>query len=364
MEDKSLQSNNKQNQGQFDTRILVPVADSPTMRETVHHAVKQVIERTNTDNMGLLYFVAVEPMISHGSTDPEKENMLDRAEIWAEEELGTHRNRVAIKTEVIGRDTYVFSPADVANVLYAAAASHSITDIILDPEYDAGIDIPLLRPLNDELNRFSDLRCEEAPATRRIQRSPFPETLNVRAFLATFGISAVFYLVLAGDLTGFNLVTGGLTGLVAASLFSRLLFPAAPTMQTPARFLRFLKYIPFLIKEVIEANIHIAALILHPRMPIEPQMVRIRPRIDGSLPLTLLANSITLTPGTLTARMDGRDMLIHALDPESREGLEDGGLEDWACYIFPEAEQATATGQDTETVTAVTTADDAGGDSQ
>ena len=57
-------------------------------------------------------------------------------------------------------------------------------------------------------------------------------------------------------------------------------------------------------------------------------------RLWGGMPVTALANSITLTPGTLTVRTRGRGMVVHTLIPAAREGLFDGALERGVRFVF------------------------------
>jgi multicomponent Na+:H+ antiporter subunit E len=93
-------------------------------------------------------------------------------------------------------------------------------------------------------------------------------------------------------------------------------------------------YVPYLLYEITKANLQVAAVILHPRLPIAPRMTRLESAVWGSLPVTTLANSITLTPGTLTVRVEGRNLLVHSLVPASREGLFDGSLERAVRFVF------------------------------
>jgi multicomponent Na+:H+ antiporter subunit E len=92
--------------------------------------------------------------------------------------------------------------------------------------------------------------------------------------------------------------------------------------------------VPYLFWEILKANVQDAAVILHPRLPIDPRMTRITPAVWGGLPVTTLANSITLTPGTLTVRIRGRSLKVHTLLPASREDLFDGSLERAVRFVY------------------------------
>lgn len=85
-----------------------------------------------------------------------------------------------------------------------------------------------------------------------------------------------------------------------------------------------LGYCGLLVWEIIKANLAVARIILNPKMEkkVEPQLVRFE--VDFKSPLTraLLANSITLTPGTITVRMLPGHFIVHALNPGMGEGLD------------------------------------------
>jgi len=68
-----------------------------------------------------------------------------------------------------------------------------------------------------------------------------------------------------------------------------------------------------LLWQVILANIDVARIVLSPKMPLQPTIVTFNPGLKTDLGKTVLANSITLTPGTLTLRVDGDQFTVHAL---------------------------------------------------
>ena len=84
---------------------------------------------------------------------------------------------------------------------------------------------------------------------------------------------------------------------------------------------RALGYGLFLIKEIVMANIAVIKLIYSGKEP-EPLMVRFNAGLDSDAARVLLANSITLTPGTITVELEGDELWVHALDRSMAEGLE------------------------------------------
>jgi multicomponent Na+:H+ antiporter subunit E len=88
---------------------------------------------------------------------------------------------------------------------------------------------------------------------------------------------------------------------------------------------RFLLYLPWLMKEVFVANVQVAKLILDPKMPISPRIVVFHGTQTTEVGRAIYANSITLTPGTITTGVEDREYQIHALsaaDLETGEEVE------------------------------------------
>ena len=83
-------------------------------------------------------------------------------------------------------------------------------------------------------------------------------------------------------------------------------------------------YILVLIKEIYKANIGVVKLILSPKFLPEPAMVYFNCPLKTGLGKAMLANSITLTPGTITVSVKGDEYCVHCLDKEMAEGLENG----------------------------------------
>lgn len=84
---------------------------------------------------------------------------------------------------------------------------------------------------------------------------------------------------------------------------------------------RSLQYLVILIREIFKSNFHVAKIVLSPKMDISPQVVTIDTNIKSPLYKTLLANSITLTPGTLTLLMEDKKLTIHCLQRENVNDL-------------------------------------------
>jgi multicomponent Na+:H+ antiporter subunit E len=79
----------------------------------------------------------------------------------------------------------------------------------------------------------------------------------------------------------------------------------------PKRVLFLLLYILVLIKEICKANIDVALRVVRPVIPIKPGIVRVSTKLESKLGRWVLANSITLTPGTITVETKGKDVYVH-----------------------------------------------------
>ena len=83
------------------------------------------------------------------------------------------------------------------------------------------------------------------------------------------------------------------------------------------------RYVMLLLREIIKANFSVCRMILTRRETVEPVIVSVRTDLKTETARVLLANSITLTPGTITVSMTDRELLVHCLDKSLAEGMED-----------------------------------------
>lgn len=83
------------------------------------------------------------------------------------------------------------------------------------------------------------------------------------------------------------------------------------------------KYIVVLIWEIIKANISVIGLIMSSRNVIEPAVVRFKTDLRTDSARVLLANSITMTPGTITASLEGDEYVVHCLDKSLADGIDE-----------------------------------------
>ena len=87
------------------------------------------------------------------------------------------------------------------------------------------------------------------------------------------------------------------------------------------------QYLFLLLSEIIKANVAtIRTMVSYEKEP-HPVLVRFRTRLQGKLVRVLLANSITLTPGTITVSLKDDELTVHCLDESMSEGLENSSFE-------------------------------------
>ena len=143
------------------------------------------------------------------------------------------------------------------------------------------------------------------------------------SFLITFILMFLSWIVLSGKFDPLLLWLGGISSFFVAYYFYDLLFPAMESGYLKV-FFRFIRYMPWLIWEIIKANFHLLYLAFHPRMKelIDPHIITFKTNLKSDIAITTLANSITLTPGTITVTADSDGVFkVHSIDRESAEAL-------------------------------------------
>lgn len=161
---------------------------------------------------------------------------------------------------------------------------------------------------------------------------------NISSFLLTFLIMAALWILLSGKLDAFHLSLGAISCAIVAYFSGDLLFVSPKIMRLPGAWLRFIQYMPWLLYQVFLANLHVLYLTFHPRMHelINPKIINFQSKLKSDISLVTFANSITLTPGTITVFVSGDgEFHVHAIDDVSAEGLP-GEMEARIAKVFRE----------------------------
>ena len=124
----------------------------------------------------------------------------------------------------------------------------------------------------------------------------------------------LIWLLLGNTLAVGQVLLGGLLAL-ALPIFSVRFWPDRPRLRRP---LHLLRYFLVLLWDIIVANLVVARLILGPTGKLRPAFIRLPLDLCSEFAIVVLANTISLTPGTVSAdlSLDRRTLLIHALDVE------------------------------------------------
>ena len=85
-------------------------------------------------------------------------------------------------------------------------------------------------------------------------------------------------------------------------------------------------YLPWLVCEIFKSNVRVARIILSPRLRVDPSIVHFRASQRTDLGRFIYANSITLTPGTVTTGIVGDDLEVHAIVQEEIDGTEENEM--------------------------------------
>lgn len=150
--------------------------------------------------------------------------------------------------------------------------------------------------------------------------------------IPVFVVCFAFWLVLSGHWDAFHLALG-----VAAALLVAAANRDDDTVGRGLRALpRLVAYLPWLLREIARSNVQVVRVVLDPRLPVDPVVVRLRPGLASDLALTTLANSITLTPGTVTLDVEGGELVVHALTAASGADLREGTMARRVAQVFGE----------------------------
>lgn len=140
------------------------------------------------------------------------------------------------------------------------------------------------------------------------------------------------WLVLSGHYTALLVTFGVACATLVAWLARRM--GIADDEGVPLHLLPgLIAYVPWLVWEIFLSNVAVARVVLSPRLPVSPTLVHYRASQKSDIGRVLFANSITLTPGTVTTGVDGDDFQIHALMWSSVDGVEEGEMDHRVCRV-------------------------------
>ena len=304
---------------------LVAVSSDTHVHETVAYALQEGRDAATTDPVTLSVLLPV----------GESPDGIERAAVEA---VRTEIETVADETQLDGLPVEIDSldlPAASATARVEALLARLPSDtsrLVLAPGFQELTPSQLSTALATT-DRLSRMTVERGPVGRTVRQPPLALPGSPRRTGVTFLVAFGFYLLLGDPTKPFDIVTGLLSAGIVTLVLSRVVFESDPSIASLGRVARAAVYLPYLLVEVVRANLAVAWVVLHPDLPIEPQLVRV-PAPEGRIAQALLANSITLTPGTLTVDIVDDELVVHTLTAGTRTGLQEGSLARAVAFVM------------------------------
>ncbi|MDD3042710.1 MAG: Na+/H+ antiporter subunit E [Methanosarcinaceae archaeon] len=157
--------------------------------------------------------------------------------------------------------------------------------------------------------------------------------------LITYMALPVVWCMVSGRISIGSIFLGLLFGAVVVQPFNKLYRldeVITPTGDWLAKIPKKFVYFYVLIKEIIKANIMVAKIVLQPTINIKPGIIRVPIRTRTNIGITGIANTITLTPGTLTVDIsdDQTALFVHSIDATDPQGIRDSIRDDLEKYVL------------------------------
>ncbi len=153
-----------------------------------------------------------------------------------------------------------------------------------------------------------------------------------RRFIPSAFFIFLFWLILSASFHPWDLALGAILSLGLGAVANRAFRSTEAPSVTPGQVVALLLYLIQLVRLITVAAVHVARRVLDPRLPIAPVTIVHHTRLTREVSRVALANSLTLTPGTLTVDLEGTELRIHCLEAEFAEQVK--GLEERIARVF------------------------------
>jgi multicomponent Na+:H+ antiporter subunit E len=147
-------------------------------------------------------------------------------------------------------------------------------------------------------------------------------SVHLGMYITGFIACLLTWLLLTGSLQPDEVILGIAVSLVAVAASGQRLALLSGLKLTPLAPFHVLRYLGYFFVQLALSNLDVARRVISPSLPIHPGLVEVRTNLSSDLGRMLLANSITLTPGTLTVEAEGDRLLIHWIDTTPGSDLE------------------------------------------
>ena len=152
--------------------------------------------------------------------------------------------------------------------------------------------------------------------------------LDTRGGIEMFLLFFFVWIVFNGRITAEIVTIGILVSVAVFAFFCKFMdYSIKKELLLYKRGVFFLGYLYLLMKEIVKANLAVTHLILTQKEELEPMIVTFKTKLKSETAKVMLANSITLTPGTITVSMEEDELVVHCLDKSLAEGIED------SCFV-------------------------------
>ena len=148
------------------------------------------------------------------------------------------------------------------------------------------------------------------------------------SFIITSIIMFLFWILLSGEFNFVLILSAVVSSLLVAYMSHDLLIGEIDIRLAAIKIIRFIKYLPWLLWQIVLSNKDLVYRTLHPDMPIEPVVIEFDTQLRTEMGITILANSITLTPGTVTLEADSNGRyIVHAIAGGPADSLLAGDMQ-------------------------------------
>lgn len=145
-------------------------------------------------------------------------------------------------------------------------------------------------------------------------------------FASAVVVSYCFWLVLSGHYTAPLMIIGVAASLFVVTLASRM--AVIDREGQPIYLLgRAVWYWPWLLWQIVKSGIDVSRIIITPSLPISPTLINVKASQKSAVGLVSYANSITLTPGTISVEVEGDEITVHAITRAGAHDLASGGMD-------------------------------------
>lgn len=140
-----------------------------------------------------------------------------------------------------------------------------------------------------------------------------------RSRIILFATLFLFWTMLVGSIDMDMIIVGVVVSLLISFFYRDGFSFFSEFRATPEAFIAGLKYYRYFFIELVKSNLRLSAIVLSPSLPVKPGIVKVRTKLKSRMGRLMLANSITLTPGTFTVEMKGQWLYVHCVTVDATD---------------------------------------------